>query len=273
MRFAHSLLLALCALLTACEKKGDPVEAAKSFFVLVGNGRPEEAYASAAEGFRAQQSEKFFAQTTKELGLASFTSLTAATPEFESNTARFQVEITHRDGKKSPLNVTMVEERGAWRLFSVRAPRSTQTGIAANLFGTVGKNPAFTDNVTRPMPGDHEIRALVEATLLSFNKSIQAGAFDEFYDEVSAAWQDQLTKGQLKRAFQGFIDRQVDIRYIEGKQAVFTEPPTITTDGLLLVKGQYTLKPAYVVFATKYTYEVPKWKLFGLDVSLATPPE
>ncbi len=267
-------LLAGLALLTAsCAKKGDPVEGAKAFFALIATGRAEEAYQSASEGFRAQQSEKLFAQTTKELGLANLASLTSAPPVFEDNAAKLALDVTLRDQSKAALIVTMVDERGAWRVFSVRTPKSTQTGLAANLFGAVGKGASFTDKVSQPMPGEEEIRRMVEESLLLFNKSVQVGSFDDFYDGVAQAWQDQLTKGQLKRAFHGFIERQVDIAYIRGKQAIFLEPPAITTEGLLTVQGHFPEEPAYVLFATKFIYETPKWKLFGLDVTLAKPPE
>lgn len=267
-------LLAFLSFCTAsCAKKGDPVESAKAFFALIATGRPEDAYQSGSEGFRAQQSEKLFAQTTKELGLANLASLTSAPPVFEENSAKLAVDVTLRDAKKMALIVTMVDERGAWRVFSVRTPKNPATGLAANLFGAIGKGASFTDKVAQPRPTEEEIRRMVEESLLLFNKSVQVGSFDDFYDGVAQAWQEQLTKGQLKRAFHGFIDKQVDIAYIRGKQAIFLEPPSITTEGLLTVQGHYPAEPNYVLFATKFIYETPKWKLFGLDVSLAKPPE
>lgn len=263
------LLVLLPLLATSCEKKGDPVEAAKTFFGLIANGRSAEAYESTSLGFKAQQSEKRFVQTNKELGLVNVLSLTSSPAEIEGNTANLAMEMTDKEGAKVALKVTLVDERGAWRIFSVRAPRSLETGLAANLFGTVGRGSNFTDGVSQPMPSDAEMRQFVEATLLLFDDSIQAGTFDRFYDEISEAWQEQVTKAKMKRAFQGFIDQKISIGHIKGQPAIFYEAPAISTEGLLTARGYFEGPESNVVFGMKFIYETPKWRLFGLDVSLA----
>jgi hypothetical protein len=263
-------LLALLPLLaTSCGKKAGPAEAAKLFFGLIANGRSSEAYESTALGFKAQQSEKRFAQANKELGLVNVRSLTNEPPKIEGNTATLKMEITDNEGAKAPLNVTLVDERGAWRVFSVRAPRSVETGLAANLLGTVGRGSGFTDGVNHPRPSDAEIRQLVETTLLLFDESVTAGNFDRFYDEISEAWQEQVTKAKMKRAFQGFIDGKISVAHLRGQPAIFYEPPAVSTEGLLTARGYYAGDPHNVVFGMKFMYETPKWRLFGLDVSLA----
>jgi hypothetical protein len=73
----------------------------------------------------------------------------------------------------------------------------------------------------------------------------------------------------MKRAFQGFIDRKMYVGHIKGQSAIFYDPPAISTEGLLLARGYYPGDPANVVFGMKFIYETPKWRLFGLDVSLA----
>jgi hypothetical protein len=270
-----SVLLRLCLLAllplvaTSCGKKSDPTEAAKIFFGLIANGRSSEAYESTALGFKAQQSEKRFVQANRELGLVNVHAVTSGPPALEGNTATLQMEVTDREGQKSPLVVTLVDERGAWRVFSVRAPRSPETGIAANLLGTVGRGSGFTDGVSYPKPGDAEIRQLVETHLLLFDQSIKAGSFDAFYEEISSAWQDQVTKARMKRAFQAFIDGKVSVAHIQGQSAIFDEPPAVSTEGLLTVRGYYPGDPVNVVFGMKFIYETPRWRIFGLDVSLA----
>lgn len=257
-------------LVSSCGKKSDPVDAAKLFFGLIANGRIAEAYESTSLGFKAQQSEKRFAQSSKEYGLVNVLAMNASAPEIAGNDAALQMEIADKEGAKVQLNVTLVNERGAWRIFSVRAPRSVETGIAANLFGAVGRGRGFTDGVSHPMPGDVEIRALVEATLLLFEDAVKQGSFDAFYDEISEEWQEQVTKAKMKRAFQAFIDQKISVAQIKGQSASFYEPPAISTEGLLTARGYYPGDPANVVFSMKFLYETPKWRLFGLDVSLAT---
>ena len=122
-------------------------------------------------------------------------------------------------GTEFPLVVTLVEETGAWRVFSIHSPPDEKTGIAENRFTLVGKAPDLNTGLSRPAPPLNEIRVLVRETMLRFSDAIAAKSFDAFYDSVSDAWQTgsltkgeyQLTKGQLQRAFQPFIDRRVDL--------------------------------------------------------------
>lgn len=272
-RFIRCAALSCGLVLASCGKKEDPATTAKIFFALIEAGRMEEAYRDTALGLKAQQSLKFFEQTAKELGLGEYAAMTAGPPTFQRNTAKLNIEITNTTGAKRTLIVTLVDERGAWRVFSIRTPRSTETGVSGNLFGAVGKGPAFTDALSRPMPTEAEARALIEDSLLLFNAGIQESSFDNFYELIARGWQDQLTKGQLTRTFQPFIDQRVNLAGIHGVQPVFDEAPAISTEGLLTVRGYYPTQPLRVLFALKFMYELPKWKLFGLDVSLATVGE
>jgi len=268
-----ALLCLLLGLVTGCEKKSDPAEAAKTFFALIANGRSSEAYESTSLGFKAQQSEKRFAQISRELGLLDFLSMTSPPPKLDGHSAIIEAEVASREGKTAPLTISMVQERGAWRIFAVRSPRSVETGLAANYFGAVGRGAAFSDGQEKPMPTDAELRVLVESTLLLFNACVQEGSFDGLYEEIAKAWQDQLPRAKMQRAFQNFIDKKVDIGLIQNQTATFSEPPGISTEGLLNVRGFYRAQPANVLFSMNFMYQAPKWRLFGLDVSLAKASE
>ena len=269
-RLCQCLLLALT--LAGCSKKADPTAAARTFFELIAAGKAAEAYESATYGFKAQQTDKFFEQTAKELDLVNFASMTSEAAEVERNSAKLKIEMTTKAGKKIPLLLTLVDERGAWRVHAIRSPKSTETGLSANLFGTVGKGTAFVDALNRPMPDAKEINKLIETHLLMFDEAVQEGSFDRFYGRVSRAWQGQLTKGQLTREFQPFIDKKVSLAAIRGKEPVLDAPATLTTDGLVIAKGYYDTKPLRVLFTLKFIYELPKWRLFGMDVSITTAP-
>jgi len=99
-----------------------------------------------------------------------------------------------------PLIVTLLDESGAWRVYSLKSPPSEQTGIAENRFSLVGKAPALAGGAIPPVPPEEEVRMLIRDSLLRFNEAIASRSFDAFYDFVARKWQDQLTKGQLQRA-------------------------------------------------------------------------
>jgi len=268
MTRVRALLLVLALACTGCEKKADPQASAQRFFELVGSGQSKEAYQSAAFGFQAQRSAAVFETAAKEMGLADHVGGEWETPKIDGRSATVRLRVRTRAGKELPLIVTLTWESGTWRVYSLRSPPSPTTGISENRFTLVGKAPAFTDAVTQPVPPEIELRQLVRENLLRFNEAIAAKSFDAFYDSVSRKWQDQLTKGQLQRAFQPFIDKQVEIGSIQTVDPIWDAPVTVGTNGLLVLSGYYPTQPYRVQFALKFIYELPSWKLFGAEVNL-----
>jgi hypothetical protein len=270
------LLLAAILSFSGCTKKRGPLEAAQLFFEQVGSGHPDDAYRSAAFGFQAQRSAVVFAAGARDMGLTDYAGGDWGTPDSTGNSCSIPVKVKTRGGTEIPLIVALVNETGAWRVFSVHSPPNAETGLVENRFTLVGKAPDLNSGLNEPAPPLNEIRQLVRDTLLHFNAAIAAKSFDSFYDYVSVAWQSgsltkgeyQLTKGQLQRAFQPFIDRKVDLTEIGKLDPIFDTPPAINSDGLLIVSGHYVGETHKIVFALKYIYELPAWKLFGIDVNL-----
>src|SRR5258708_26046403 len=91
------IFFAAVLMLTGCAKKGDPAEAAKTFFQQLAIGQSSQAYANAAFGFRAQQTEKAFAQTVKEMGLVNQASLEWEAPAVLDREATVPVTRTTHD--------------------------------------------------------------------------------------------------------------------------------------------------------------------------------
>lgn len=270
------LLLAAVLSFSGCTKKRSPLESAQFFFEQVGSGHADEAYRSAAFGFQAQRSVAIFAAQAKDLGLTDYAGSEWGQPERDGNSYNISVKVGTNGGKEIPLIVTLVNETGAWRVFSIHSPPNAETGLIENRFTLVGKAPDLNSGLNEPAPATNEIRQLVRDTLLHFNAAIAAKSFDSFYDYVSVAWQTgsltngeyQLTKGQLQRAFQPFIDRKMDLGEVAKLDPIFDNPPAINSDGLLFVSGHYVGETHKIVFALKYIYELPSWKLFGIDVNL-----
>ncbi len=262
------LIFTLLLPLAGCAKKADPLTSAQTFFNQVATGHADDAYQSSSFGFQAQRSATVFNAAVKDMGLTDFASADWDKPERDGHTATIGVKIKTHSGAEIPLIVTLIDQTGAWRVFSLKSPPSQDTGLSENRFSLVGKVPSFADAVTKPMPPENEIRELVRENLLRFNEAIASQSFDSFYDSVATHWQDQLTKGQLQRAFQPFIDHKVDLGEVAKLDPIFDPPPAINSDGLLVVSGHYVGETHKIVFALKYIYELPSWKLFGIDVNL-----
>ncbi|EDY20176.1 hypothetical protein CfE428DRAFT_2100 [Chthoniobacter flavus Ellin428] len=262
------LALALFLPLAGCEKRADPLTSAKTFFGQISTGHAEDAYRGASFAFQAQRSSTTFSASVKDMGLLDFTGADWGKPERNGHTVTIPVKIKTHGGTEIPLIVTLIDQTGAWRVFSLKSPPSQDTGQTENRFSLVGQVPSFSDAVQKPMPPENEIRQLVRENLLRFNEAITSQSFDAFYESVATHWQDQLTKGQLQRAFQPFIDQKINLGGIADAPPIFDEAPAINSEGLLIANGHYETKPYRVQFAMRFYYELPTWKLFGLDVNI-----
>ena len=260
--------LVLGLLAAGCRREADPAAAGRLFFEQVAASRLEAAFDGTAFFFQKEQSAREFAVTAGEMGLPGSTIVRAESPAVKGETAKWSIVVQPPDGTETPLVVTLIRERGAWRVFSIRSPRNSETGLSENPFTRVGKGLAMVSAVDRPVPDERTIRALTTETMLQFSDAIQQKSFEDFYEITARAWQRQLTLGMLTRTFQGFIDRRTNLAAIQGLEATLNHPPRIDSEGLLLVSGSYPSQPYRVAFALKFYYEMPNWRVFGMDVSL-----
>jgi hypothetical protein len=117
-------------------------------------------------------------------------------------------------------------------------------------------------------PEEKEVRRLIRENLLAFDQAVADRSFKSFYRTLSARWRDRLTEGQLERAFQPFIDHQFRVTGVAKLEAVLDRPPALDSEGMFTVSGYYPTEPFKTVFSLQFIYEMPKWKLFGIDVNL-----
>lgn len=292
-RVALAALLAWAA--GGCTKSAGPAEEAKAFFDLITAGKAEAAFERTSFGFRDQQTLNYFTTSLHELGLDTITGAKYSAPEYRDarETARVPAEFATKAKGTLRLVVGLGLDNGVWRVLSIKTPRDAETGTIINHFSMVGKDPGFNDPTTRfDLPSDSVAMSMTEGSLLEFAAAINSKSFLDFFDHCSLRWQEQLATGEpavimagtmrkpltprqrelgagrLQHAFEAFIDGGVNIAGIQGVTPVFDRPPWVSTDGLLVISGHYPTQPHQVVFTLRYCYELPLWKLFGVEVKL-----
>jgi hypothetical protein len=163
---------------------------------------------------------------------------------------------------------TLCRESGTWRVCAVKSPMNLETGLSENPFAPIGKGSGLNRTGPQSLPDRQSIAAMTRETLLQFHDAIHQMSFEDFYSNVSHAWQEQLTLGMLTRTFQGFIDQQPNLTGIRDVEVNLDPPPRIDSEGLLIVSGSYPSKPLRVAFSLKYYYDMPDWRVFGMNVNL-----
>jgi len=259
-------------MLTACGgPKLDAPAAASLFFEELSKGEVQKAYESSAFSFQTAQTLKTFEYTAQALGMEGHSSVVWTRKVLRDREAQLDGEITKANGEKQPIAVVMIQQEGGWKLHSLHTLEASGEFPAQNPFTLVGKGASFNDSFRRALPPDKEIRRTVLAAVMDFNEAIQKGSFSDFYKNTSIAWQSQLTERKLKNAFQGFIDAGVKLDGAKEVEPVFDPAPEINGEGLLVVSGYYPTTPNQIVFSMKFIYELPHWKLFGLNINLVKP--
>jgi hypothetical protein len=279
-RAATIACVCLAAIVASCSRTPpsarDPELAANAFFAALAKGDARAAYDSAAFGFQAAQTFDAFLSNARELGLVGGQLPAWTGKEVHDNEAHLDGTLINLSGTPVTLSITMTPDGQAWKLFSLK----TATGLneAENHFTLVGKGTGFNDVYHQPIPAPRLLDDLVRATMVSFSDAIRKKDFHAFYLGISQEWKDGarasgdqasgVTENMLKTHFQGFIDKKIDLSAVAGLQPVYDQPPQINEEGLLEVQGHFDTQPYRLIFTLQYIYELPRWKLFGIDLGL-----
>jgi hypothetical protein len=228
------------------------VKGADEFLALLGGGRMAEAYQSASPSLRAQQSQEVFDKTVKDLGLTDFASASWSNREMNNDRGHVEGTVTTKSHGSIPLRIDLMKEGGNWKVYSLSAPKA-----GASVAGG-----------SRAVPPEAELKTLALESLLAFNKAVQAKSFAEFHQGISILWQKQVTPEKLTEIFRAFIEQEIDIATVRNMTPAFEPPPSIDSNGVLVVSGSYPTEPSKLKFTLKYVDENSAWKLVGINVNI-----
>jgi len=227
------------------------VDASEQFLSLLGQGKITEAYASAADGFRARQDESSFTDAVKQLGLTDYSSATWRSRQIDNQEGTAEGTVVTKGGGTKSISIRLVRESGTWAVLGVR-------------YGGVD---LATINAAAVPPQNADLERMAAEALVDFNQAVRGRDFTAFYGKLSDLWQQQTSPEQLRQAYQVFIDKDIDIGGITLAKPRFSRAD-VNDKGLLVVTGEYPTKPSRVRFELEYARE-NKWKMAGLSVSVA----
>ena len=240
----------------------DSARAADRFLALMTDGNFAEAHASAADGFRAEQDERLFVRIASRLGASGYSleSWKDRTLDRGPRTAIGGV-LEDRSGEEVRVSIQMVREFAEWRVLSVTGPSRRGVGPGAWF---------------RLVPTDDEVTILVTQTLLDLNQAIKEKDFSRLYEGMSAYFKVGKRPGLFQKAYENFIEDEVDLSGVGLVQPVFGSAPRPERSevapgdlDILVVEGHYPTEPLPVWFVLRFAYEHPEWRPFGIFVEVA----
>jgi hypothetical protein len=228
------------------------VDASEQFLALLGQRKIAQAYAAAADGFRAQQDESSFTAAVEQLGLTEYLSATWHSRHIENSEGTAEGTVTTASGVQKPVKLRLIHEADKWKVVSLR-------------FGGIDVASIQGDSL---VPAAAELERMVTDTLLAFNQAVQAKDFTAFYGRLADVWKKETTPQRLQTSFQEFLDKEVDIGPIKAIKPLIAPAATVTDQGVLMVAGHYRTQPSQVRFALEYAHEHGRWKLRGISVGV-----
>lgn len=129
-------------------------------------------------------------------------------------------------------------------------------------FGLLALSPASAAT----MPSAQEQEVLVKSSLMTFNDANLTGDYSVFHAKTAKPFRDQFSADQLKKIFQEFATKKIDISGSVVKPLKPSEDAKID-DGVLILNGTIAITDTYVVtYAFKFLESEGQWKVVGLNV-------
>lgn len=267
-----SLALLCWPFLGGCRQHGGLTarQGADAFMELLAAGRIDAAYDSAAYTFQVRQSRATFVGRIRELGVSGLTGFSWGAEQVTAAGVTVTGELRTRTNVPYAVTVELVRDGGSWKVFDlVLTPSQTgDVGMVTVQFSAAKPGLGFSEVTERQLPPEAALRDLAGDSLRLFARGVGSKDFTEFYRGISDTWRSQVSVVRLGRAFAPFTASTVNLAWVQDRPVTLDEPPLVNPEGLLVLQGHNAGPGATVRFLLRYIYELPNWKLFGLEVTI-----
>jgi hypothetical protein len=110
---------------------------------------------------------------------------------------------------------------------------------------------------------------LVKETMEAFAQAVLSRDFTRFYEtRLALPFQKKYSKDAFQNIFKPFMDQNVDLRGLDGYTPEFDEKPKFDKDGLMILKGYFSIHPRMTIFDMKFMKVREDWKLMRLYINI-----
>lgn len=154
------------------------------------------------------------------------------------------------------------------------AGEKTQQPPAAQQAAPKTQDPKSSDVKPKlALPDADKIVLLVRTSLLSVNDALQTGNFTVLRDKAAPAFRDGSTAVSLGKSLDALVEKRMDLSAVAIIAPQLTDLPSITSDGVLHLKGYFPGEPVGIGFDLAYQAVGGAWRLLGLNIGLVKSPK
>jgi len=123
------------------------------------------------------------------------------------------------------------------------------------------------------VPSPSKLSLLIRTTLVALNQANQTGNYTVLRDLAAPDFQRTNNPARLGEIFSTLRKRDLDLSPILLFQPKLRQQPSITENGFLRLVGFFETEPERVSFEMLFQPLGGDWRLFGLAVDVAPPPQ
>src|SRR5688572_6634078 len=226
------------------DKTSGMSDSADMFFGHLKAGKFVEARAMTSSQFQKATSADDLGSFSKQYGFEKYKDASYSSRGFNNGVGYLEGNIELTDGSKLPVRIEFIDEDG-WKIQLV-TPRA---GIGANDMPTERQS----------VPNDTEVGQLVQLAMAQLGDAIAARDFSNFYAYISSTWRSQTTKEDLLKAFNVFVEKEIDLRVTRDAEMKLTAKPQIDLQNALNIDAEWATTPVRTIGNFRFVKEGSEW--------------
>jgi len=227
-------------------------ETANGFFEAVKQQDMAKARGYLSEEFSAKTDEAALKAFLSESAILNFKEASWSGRSVTNDRGELTGSITTETGGNVPIQVSLVKEKDAWKIYALQKPAA---GVQSS--GATGPS----------VPSKEQQISMTKKAIHDFAVSVNNKNMEHFRNSISKAWKDDFSTKRLNEAYGAFFDIG-DLTVLDSFEPSLEGDALINKDGWLIIKGRYPTKPNQVVFEHKYISEGAAWKLSGFNIRI-----
>ena len=225
----------------------DLQEATQQFLERIRTGKIKEAYQSTTQEFQNGGSLEDFQNFLKNTGLLKVTQILFDSVEQNGDVAGLKGTFILADKERIPIVIYAKQENHEWKIHNITPAIENSSGIT--------------------LPDQYALLTIIHKYLMLFISALQQEDFTVFYNDLAELWKVETNPLELKKTFQNFMEKNIDLSFVVNATPVISEQPVIDENGFVTVKGYYPSANQNLLFQLTLCYQHPDWKLLSIKIS------